>query len=56
MNEEDLAEEHWKFLERWMHLVFVDAFIHGYKHAREDEEIVNLMNGKEIKVKRKCKS
>ena len=34
--EDSLAEEHWKFLERWMHVVFVDAFVHGYKHAKED--------------------
>ena len=31
-----LAEEHWKWLESWLHIVYVDAFIHGYKHAVED--------------------
>jgi len=32
------AEEHWKFLERWLHMVYVDCFIHGYKHGKEDKE------------------
>ena len=30
-----LAEEHWEFLEKWFHLIFVDGFVHGYKHGRE---------------------
>jgi len=30
-----LAEEHWKWLESWLHIVYVDAFIHGYKHGCE---------------------
>ena len=33
-----LAEEHWEFQERWLHMVFVDAFIHGWKHSQEDKE------------------
>ena len=33
----ELAENHWQFLERWLHMVFVDGFIHGYKHALEEE-------------------
>lgn len=32
----ELAEEHWKFLEKWLHMVFVDAFIHGYKHCKKE--------------------
>lgn len=32
---EKLAEEHWKFLERWLHIIYVDSFIHGYKHGVE---------------------
>jgi len=32
----ELAENHWQFLERWLHMVFVDGFIHGYKHALEE--------------------
>ena len=31
-----LAEEHWLFQEKWMHMVFVDGFVHGYKHALEE--------------------
>ena len=30
------AEEHWVFLEKWLHMIFTDAFIHGYKHAKEE--------------------
>jgi len=33
-----LAEEHWRFLERWLRLVYVDAFVHGYKHAKQGEK------------------
>lgn len=31
----ELAEPHWKFLESWLHKIFVDAFIHGEKHGFE---------------------
>ena len=31
------AEAHWEFLESWQHKIFVDAFVHGYKHAQEDK-------------------
>ena len=31
------AIEHWKFLQRWLRMVYVDAFIHGYKHGRQDK-------------------
>ena len=33
--EKEKAEAHWIFLERWLHLVFVDGFIHGWKHGQE---------------------
>jgi len=33
-----LAEEHWRFLERWLHAIYVDAFVHGYKHAKQEEK------------------
>ena len=33
-----LAEEHWKWLETWIHLIYVDAFVHGYGHGYEDAE------------------
>ncbi len=38
MNEEEakaLAEKHWKFMEKWLHMAFVDGFVHGVKHERE---------------------
>jgi hypothetical protein len=30
-----LAEAHWEFLERWLHMIYVDAMIHGVKHGAE---------------------
>jgi len=36
MTPEENAEKHWKFLEKWMHMIFVDGFVHGYKHAKEE--------------------
>ena len=36
MEVKDKAEEHWEFLERWLHMVYVDTFIHGYKHGKEN--------------------
>jgi len=37
MNEADrLAQEHWKFLNRWMKMAFTDGFTHGYKHGSEN--------------------
>jgi len=35
MTPKELAEAHWNFQERWLHMIFVDAFLHGYKHALE---------------------
>ena len=32
------AEAHWKFNERWLHMIFVDAFIHGVKHGQESKK------------------
>ncbi len=29
-----LAEEHWVWVETWLHLMYVDAFVHGYKHGQ----------------------
>jgi len=31
----ELAEEHWKWLETLLHKIYVDAFIHGYKHGKD---------------------
>ena len=32
------AELHYKYVESICHKMYVDAFIHGYKHGREDNE------------------
>lgn len=37
----ELAENHWEFMEKWLHMAFVDGFIHGAKHEQEDKEIKN---------------
>ena len=29
------AEAHWKYVESICHKMYVDAFIHGYKHGKE---------------------
>lgn len=39
MSEENFrenAEEHWRWLETWLHLIYVDCLIHGHKHGVED--------------------
>ncbi len=33
------AEEHWKFMEKWLHMAAIDFFIHGVKHEREKNSI-----------------
>uniref|UniRef100_A0A6M3KKW9 Uncharacterized protein n=1 Tax=viral metagenome TaxID=1070528 RepID=A0A6M3KKW9_9ZZZZ len=33
-----LADEHWEFIQRWLEMVYKDAFIHGYKHGIEDSK------------------
>jgi len=35
-HQEKLAEEHWRWLQEFMHPIYVDAMIHGYKHGFED--------------------
>jgi len=32
----NLAEEHWRYVESICHKMYVDAFVHGYKHGKED--------------------
>lgn len=32
-NPEELAEEHWKYVESICYKMYVDAFIHGFKHG-----------------------
>jgi hypothetical protein len=34
---EKLAKEHWKWLESLLRKVYCDAFVHGYKHGKEDK-------------------
>lgn len=34
---QEKATEHWEFLERWLRIVFIDAFVHGYKHGKDKE-------------------
>ena len=31
----ELAEAHWEFLEKWLHMIYVDAGIHFFKHGYE---------------------
>ena len=31
-----IAEEHWLWLETLLHKLYVDAFVHGYKHAEKE--------------------
>ena len=30
---EEMAEEHWKYVESICHKMYVDGFIHGFKHG-----------------------
>lgn len=32
-----IAKKHWEFLEGWMHKIYVDSFIHGFKHGVESK-------------------
>ena len=32
----ELSQKHWVFLERWLRMVYEDAFQHGYRHGAED--------------------
>ena len=34
----ELAEAHWRFIERWLHMVYVDAMVHGIKHGQEGRD------------------
>ena len=33
-----LAEEHCGWLVTWLRIVYIDAFIHGYKHGVENSK------------------
>ncbi len=32
----EMAEKHWEYVESICHKMYVDAFIHGYKHGSKD--------------------
>lgn len=34
----ELATEHWNWLETLLRKVYIDSFIHGYKHRKEEED------------------
>ncbi len=36
MNEKELAEEHWQYVESICHKMYVDAFVHGFKHGKNE--------------------
>lgn len=38
------AEQHWKFLERWLHMIYVDAYVRGFKHGAEYAHLVEEEN------------
>lgn len=33
-----LATEHWNWLESLLRKIYIDTFIHGYKHGMKDEK------------------
>jgi hypothetical protein len=37
MTSKKLADEHWAWLESLLRKVYTDAFVHGYKHGKEDK-------------------
>lgn len=34
----ELAEEHWQYVQLICKIMYITAFVHGYKHAEEDTE------------------
>jgi len=34
---EQLADEHWEWVVRWLEMIYKDAFLHGYKHGQENK-------------------
>ena len=34
----EMAEAHWKWVEKICHIMYVDAMVHGYIHGREDQK------------------
>lgn len=35
MTPEQLAEQHWEFIQEWLHMIYVGAFVHGFKHGTQ---------------------
>lgn len=35
---QEIAEAHWKWLESLLHKIYVDSFLHGWKHGQEEED------------------
>lgn len=33
----ELATEHWNWLETLLRKIYIDAFTHGYKHAKKEK-------------------
>jgi hypothetical protein len=33
----DLAQKHWEWLEGLLRKMYIDAFVHGFKHGQEDK-------------------
>jgi len=38
MTDKELADAHWAFLVAWLEMIYKDAFIHGYKHGKQDKK------------------
>ena len=38
MTDKELAEAHWAWLVTWLKIIYVDSFIHGYKHGKADKK------------------
>jgi len=34
----ELAGEHWDFIGEWLEMIYLDAFVHGYKHGKESKQ------------------
>ena len=33
---EQIAEEHWSYTSKIMKLMYIEAFVHGFKHGKEE--------------------
>jgi len=39
----EIAEKHWQYVESLCHKMYVDGFIHGYKHGLDERELLKLV-------------